>query len=143
MPTITRLKIGTLAKQTGLAVGALRYYEGLGLLHSERGDNGYRYYGPEAVHQVQFIKKAQTLGFSLEDIGEILNVHQQGDVPCQFVQALLQAKIQQLETQIQQMLAFKADLEQYRERWASRPPHPQPGDICPLIERVPLIEAKD
>jgi len=142
MTTATRLKIGDVAKQTGIAVGALRYYESLGLLHSERGDNGYRYYQPEAVHQVQFIKKAQTLGFSLEDIGEILTVHHQGNVPCQFVQALLQTKIQQLDAQIEQMVAFKAELEQYRDCWATRPPHPQPGDICPLIEGVPLMDTE-
>ncbi|MBD1873227.1 heavy metal-responsive transcriptional regulator [Nodosilinea sp. FACHB-131] len=138
MTVATRLKIGDVAKQTGIAVGALRYYESLGILHSERGDNGYRYYSPTAVHQVQFIKKAQALGFSLEDVGDVLNVHQRGDVPCGFVQSLLQDKIQQLEDQIQQMTAFKADLEDYRDRWAESQPHPQPGDICPLIETVPL-----
>ncbi|HIK45578.1 MAG TPA: heavy metal-responsive transcriptional regulator [Leptolyngbyaceae cyanobacterium M65_K2018_010] len=132
------LRIGEVAKQTGVAVGTLRYYESLGLLQSERGANGYRYYGPEAIHQVQFIKKAQTLGFSLGDVGEILTVHSQGDWPCQLVQARLNAKIQKLEAQIAQMIAFKTELEQYRDRWAEAQPHPQPGDICPLIETVPL-----
>ena len=47
-------------------------------------------------------------------------------------------KIEQLEAQIQQMIAFKADLEQYRDSWATSHPHPKPGDICPLIETVPL-----
>jgi DNA-binding transcriptional MerR regulator len=87
---------------------------------------------------VQFIKKAQALGFSLEDIGEVLTVHQRGNVPCEFVQSLLQDKIRQLEIQIQQMTAFKADLEIYRDRWAESQPRPQPGDICPLIETVSL-----
>jgi len=132
------LKIGEVAKQTGVAVGALRYYETLGLLQSERGDNGYRYYPLASVQQVQFIKKAQALGFSLEEIGEILNVHQRGDMPCELVQSLLQAKIEQLEAQIQEMLAFKADLERYRDRWVAQHPHPQPGDICPLIATIPL-----
>ncbi|MEO0536669.1 MAG: heavy metal-responsive transcriptional regulator [Cyanobacteria bacterium P01_A01_bin.123] len=139
MAVATRLKIGQVSKQTGIAVGALRYYESLGLLCSERGENGYRYYPPAAVHQVQFIKKAQALGFSLEDIGEVLNVHHRGDVPCEFVQSLLQAKIEQIEDQIQQMMAFKANLEHYRDRWATTQPHPKPGDICPLIEAVPLV----
>lgn len=135
---LSPLKIGDLAKQTGVAVGALRYYESLGLIESERGKNGYRYYGPEMVQQVKFIKKAQSLGFSLEDVRDILRVHHQGDVPCGFVQGLLQEKIQQLEAQITQMQTFKAELEQYRERWAGAPPQPQPGDICPLIETVSL-----
>lgn len=91
---------------------------------------------PETVQQVQFIKKAQTLGFSLEDIGKVLNVPHQGNVPCEFVPSLLQGKIQQLEAQIQEMVAFKKELETYRDSWTAGHPHPQPGDICPLIAAV-------
>ncbi|MEM9806359.1 MAG: heavy metal-responsive transcriptional regulator [Cyanobacteria bacterium P01_D01_bin.56] len=133
-----QLKIGEVAKQTGLAVGALRYYESLGLLSSERGNNGYRYYSPDAVHQIQFIKKAQAIGFSLEEIGEVLTLHEKGDTPCGLVQSLLQEKINQLETQIQQMTEFKTELEEYRDRWASSELQTEPGDICPLIEAVSL-----
>ncbi|MEM8642459.1 MAG: heavy metal-responsive transcriptional regulator [Cyanobacteria bacterium P01_G01_bin.54] len=137
MTTTTGLKIGALANQTGVAVGALRYYEERGLLQSERGRNGYRYYPETAVQQVQFIKKAQALGFALEDIGKILMIHQQGNLPCEQVRSLLQAKIEQLERQIQQTIAFKTELEQYRDHWAAFTPD-QPGEICPLIETVPL-----
>ncbi|MGB7086582.1 MAG: heavy metal-responsive transcriptional regulator [Phormidesmis sp.] len=138
MGATDRLKIGEVAKQTGVAVGALRYYEDLGLLTSERGQNGYRYYLPAAVHQVQFIKKAQALGFSLEEIGEVLTIHQQGDIPCGRVQSLLQEKIEQLNAQIQQMMAFKGSLERYRDSWATARPSLDVGDICPLIEAIPL-----
>ena len=138
MTTATHLKIGEVRRQTGVAVGALRYYESLGLIHSDRGDNGYRYYPQETVQQVQFIKKAQTLGFSLEEIREILNIHQQGDIPCERVQSMLQGKIEQLDHQIQQMMSFKSELEHYRDRWSTNQPRPQPGDICPLISTVSL-----
>ncbi|MBX2862937.1 MAG: heavy metal-responsive transcriptional regulator [Leptolyngbyaceae cyanobacterium MAG.088] len=132
------LKIGALSKQTNIAIGALRYYESLGLLHSERGENGYRHYSPDAVQQVQFIKKAQAIGFSLEEIGEVLTVHEKGDTPCGLVQSLLQEKIDQLAAQIRQMTEFKTELEAYRDRWASSQPQVTPGDICPLIETVTL-----
>ncbi len=132
------LKIGEVAKQTGVAVGALRYYESLGLLQSERGDNGYRYYPLAAVSQVQFIKRAQALGFSLEEIGEVLNVHQRGHMPCDLVQSLLQSKIEQIDAQIQEMLAFKSVLEDYRDRWNGSDFHSLNSNICPLIETVPL-----
>ncbi len=140
-----RLRIGQVSKQTGVAVGALRYYEELGLLTAMRGKNGYRYYPPSAVQQVNFIKKAQSLGFSLEDIHQILTVHQKGNVPCDLVQSLLQEKIEQLESQIQEMLSFKHHLMQYQDSWASTQPRPKPGDICPLIETVPIersVQAK-
>ena len=132
------LKIGEVSKQTGIAVGALRYYEELGLLKSSRGRNGYRYYAPSAVHQVQFIKKAQALGFSLEDVGEVLSVHAEGKVPCEIVRSHLNDKIAQLETTIQKAIAFKQELEHYRDQWNTSPPQAKPDDICPLIETVPL-----
>ncbi|QQE65578.1 heavy metal-responsive transcriptional regulator [Leptolyngbya sp. BL0902] len=138
MITTTHLKIGEVSRQTGVAVGALRYYESLGLITSQRGQNGYRYYAPTTVQQVEFIKKAQALGFSLEDIKEVLTVHQQGHTPCHFVQSLLQQKIDHLEAQIHQMTVFKAELEQYQDQWASHPPQTTDGEICPLIETVSL-----
>ena len=138
MVVATRLRIGEVSKRTGVAVGALRYYESLGLLKSKRGENGYRYYAPAAVQEVQFIKKAQALGFSLEDIGEVLHLHQQGDVPCDLVRSLLQEKIEQLAAQIQEMQSFKRSLEHYRDRWKALDSRPQPEGICPLVETVPL-----
>jgi hypothetical protein len=54
------------------------------------------------------------------------------------VRSRLDQKIQQLETQIQDMMHFKAELETYRDRWASDQPHPQSGNICPLIEFVAI-----
>ncbi len=137
-----RLKIGQVSRQTDVAVGALRYYEELGLLKAMRGENGYRYYPPSAIGQVHFIKKAQSLGFSLEDIRQILTIHHQGNVPCDLVQSLLQEKIEQLASQIREMQSFKGSLIQYRDRWASSQPRPKPGDICPLIETVPLSSPK-
>ena len=138
MTSTNRLKIGEVSKQTGIAVGALRYYEELGLLSSKRGENGYRYYLPSAVKQVRFIKKAQALGFSLEEVGEVLNVHRQGDVPCDLVRSLLQDKIEQLDRQIQEIETFKESLEAYRDRWTDSQPRPATGEICPLIETVTL-----
>lgn len=134
------LRIGEVAKQASVAVGALRYYEELGLVSSQRGKNGYRYYDSAAIHQVQFIKKAQALGFSLQDVKEVLGVYQQGEAPCELVRSRLQEKIDHLANQIQQMNAFKGDLETYRDRWANTSPPSEAGDICPLIETVPLAE---
>lgn len=135
------LKIGSVSRQTGVAVGALRYYESLGLITAQRGQNGYRYYAPTTVQQVEFIKKAQALGFSLEEVKEVLLVHQQGHAPCTVVQSLLQRKIDHLEAQIQHMVTFKAELEHYRDQWAHQPPPPAAGEICPLIETVSRIHS--
>ena len=70
------LKIGDLQERTGVKVSTLRYYESLGLLQPAlRSGSGYRYFHDNAVQRVLFIKKAQTLNFSLTEIQEILNSH--------------------------------------------------------------------
>lgn len=141
MTTTALLKIGDIAKQTGVSVGTLRYYETLKLLYPiERGDNGYRYYSSDTVQQVQFIKKSQGLGFSLEEIRQILDVRDRGEPPCSLVQNLLDCKIKQLEAQIKQMMTFKFELEEYRDRWAEVPTLRQDnGEICPLIATVRIM----
>ncbi len=139
MVQATRLKIGEIAKQTGVSVGTLRYYEGLWLIYpAERGENGYRYYTPETIQQVHFIKQAQVLGFSLDEIRRILDVRDRGEIPCDLVRALLNHKIESMDEQIQQMLAFKAHLEEYRDRWAVLDTTQLSEQVCPLIDSVSI-----
>mgnify|MGYP001800472030 CR=1 FL=1 len=140
MSKLTYLKIGELAKQTGLTVGNLRYYSEIGLLQpAHRGDNGYRYYAQNASEQVEFIKKAQSLGFTLEEIKQILDVRNGGDIPCDLVQSLLNNKIEQLEIQIKQMTLFKRELEEYRLNWQNKSKRTlKQQEVCPLIDSVHL-----
>ena len=140
MSKSTNLKIGELAKQTGFAVGTLRYYSDLGLLQPvQRGDNGYRYYSQDAGQQVEFIKKAQALGFTLEEIKQVLDVRDRGEKPCALVQSLLDIKIEQIQIQIRRMTLFKTELEEYRTAWTNNPnPESMPQEVCPLISSVSL-----
>ena len=151
MSKTPNLKIGELAKQTNLAVGTLRYYSDLGLLQPvQRGENGYRYYSQNASKQVEFIKKAQAIGFSLEEIKTILDVRaprsgslrDRGEKPCGLVQSLLDKKIEQLEIQIKRMSLFKQKLEEYRQNWINNPnPESDSQEVCPLISSVSLDSA--
>ncbi|BAQ64387.1 heavy metal-responsive transcriptional regulator [Geminocystis sp. NIES-3709] len=141
MDTKTLFKIGDVAKQTNVSVGTLRYYETLKLLKPiERGNNGYRHYTVDAVQKVKFIKKAQSLGFSLEEIRQIIEIRDYGELPCQLVQELLHKKIQELETQIHEMISFKNELEEYKKSWAMNDlnlNYRETQDICPLIASMP------
>ncbi|MEL6929005.1 MAG: heavy metal-responsive transcriptional regulator [Cyanobacteria bacterium J06600_6] len=134
------LKIGQLAKQTNLTVGTLRYYSDLELLQPiYRGENGYRYYHLNAKEQVEFIKKAQRLGFSLEEIKQILVVRDRGEQPCNLVKNLLSQKISEIDRQIEQMTAFRTELANYRLEWSEEAsPQSESESPCPLIARVSL-----
>ena len=140
MSKAVHLKIGELAKQTGLPVGTLRYYSDLELLQpTHRGANGYRYYSQDARKQVEFIKKAQAIGFTLEEIKQILDVRDRGEQPCDLVKNLLDRKLEQLAIQIEKMNLFKAELEEYRADWTQNPaPETQSQEVCPLISSVSL-----
>lgn len=140
MNKIAELKIGELAVATGVTVGTLRYYSNLGLLQPVyRGKNSYRYYSLDAKQQVEFIKKAQVIGFTLEEIKQILAVRDRGEKPCNLVQSLLAKKIEQLENKIQQMILSKAELEEYQRSWQQNSDFSFPSsEICPLISTIAL-----
>ncbi|WP_218079524.1 heavy metal-responsive transcriptional regulator [Anthocerotibacter panamensis] len=133
------LKIGELAEQVGVAIGTVRYYETLGLIEpAHRAESGYRYYDAEAVRRLKFIRKAQTLQFTLAEIQQVLGLRHQGGSACPLVQDLLEQKIAHLEEQIFQMQNLKNSLEAYRTQWVDKPfDDPRNQQLCSLIEAVP------
>jgi DNA-binding transcriptional MerR regulator len=132
------LKIGELAKQSNVGVGTIRYYESLGLLTPvERSENGYRHYDSEAIDRLQFIKKAQSLQFSLAEIHQVVGVRSHGSPVCPLVKDLLKQKIANLDEQIYRMKSLKEELEAYQDRWESRPlDDPCSKELCSMIEEV-------
>lgn len=75
------LSIGELAERAGVAASALRYYESEGLIASERSPGGQRRYARETLRRVAFIRVAQTVGLSLEDIRRAFDLLPQGRTP--------------------------------------------------------------
>lgn len=137
-PSNKLLKIGEVAEQADVAVGTIRYYESLRLLEpAQRSASGYRYYSCDVIKRVLFIKKAQSLQFSLSEIQQILGVRSQGSPACFVVRNLLDRKIVDLEEQLYRIKTLKEELEMYRDRWADRPlDDPDSQELCSLIEEV-------
>jgi MerR family mercuric resistance operon transcriptional regulator len=106
------LRSGTVARAAGVNLQTLRYYERRGLIGApQRSLGGHRLYQPEAVTVVKVVKAAQRLGFSLDEIAELLDVgrHRHSSRPYKTVAARAQAKLVEIETRI-------ADLELIRDR---------------------------
>jgi Hg(II)-responsive transcriptional regulator len=110
------MRTGQVAEQAGVNVQTLRYYERRGLLpEPSRRESGYRVYGPDAVHTVRFIKRAQELGFTLAEIGELLVLRQDtGHRPDGRARAAATAaaKIEQIDDKLRQLTAMRAALAQ-------------------------------
>ena len=105
------LLIGDVAERTGLTAPTIRYYESIGLLApAPRSATGYRRYSDTTVEELRFIKKAQSLGFSLEEISEILKLSRAGDTPCSHVLDLSRRHLGAVEERIQQLTRFRDQL---------------------------------
>ena len=138
------LRIGDLASRIGVHPEAIRYYERRGLLpRPARGPNGYRLYAPEHLERVEFIKRAQSLGLSLEEIREVMELKYGGSSPCQHVRDLLREKLNAVDRQITRLRAFRrelADSLQACER--SLKHHSASRESCPALERLNMNRSK-
>jgi MerR family transcriptional regulator, copper efflux regulator len=128
--------IGLVAKESGVPIKTIRYYEELGLLKaSGRTEGGFRLFHSDVLARLNFIKRAQSLGLSLSEIKEFLNVHDDGELPCDHIKIKLQEKLVDIDRQIQQLLILKQELEGLLSGWESIPENPE-QTICPIIERA-------
>ena len=88
------LKIGAVAKRTGLSVDAIRFYEKEGLLKlSMRSEGGFRLFQEKDIEDLRFIRSGQDLGFSLEEIRDLLSTRDGSSTPCSDVKKLLERKL--------------------------------------------------
>ena len=131
------MKIGELANATGLTTKTIRYYELHRLLEEpRRTDSGYRIFGPEDVERLEFIKKAKSLGLSLEEIRDILLLYEQRRSPCVHVLALLDRKLEQVDNMLSELDEFRRGLLRLRmESQVRLEQLPEESRICGIIER--------
>jgi DNA-binding transcriptional MerR regulator len=94
------------------SIRTIRYYESLDLIKSSgRTEGGFRQFSFDVLARLSFIKRAQSLGLSLQEIGDILKVYDQGNLPCDELQEMLQAKVVEIDRQIEQLLTLKTELK--------------------------------
>ena len=129
-------QIGSVAKESGVPIKTIRYYEELGLLKaSGRTEGGFRLFNSDVFVRLHFITRAQSLGLSLSEIKEFLAVHEQGDLPCDRIKVKLNEKIGQIDRQIQELQVLKLELVGLLSGWETIPETPE-ATICPIIERT-------
>lgn len=105
-------KIGEISKATGVSVETLRYYEQMNLIESKDRDSSsnYRLYENNTIYEVRFIKKAQSLGFTLKEIKELLSLKVQQDTCCSSVRELAEIKLTKIENKISDLSNIKSAL---------------------------------
>ncbi len=127
--------IGSVAKESGFPIKTIRYYEELGLLKTTgRTEGGYRLFSADVFVRLNFIKCTQNLGMSLAEIREFLEVHDQGDLPCDQVQEKLRDKLVDIDRQIQQLQTLKQELKRLLAKGDILPEN-STAVVCPIIEQ--------
>jgi DNA-binding transcriptional MerR regulator len=131
-----QVRIGQLARQLGLNPKTIRYYESIGLLRKPaRTEAGYRLYDADDRERLAFIRKAQAVGLTLDEIGQLLALHRNGEMPRTYVGDLVDQKLAAVDAQLRalqdfrdDLLALRAEVEQADETACAE------GQVCGLIE---------
>jgi len=132
------LKIGEVAKASGIGIEALRFYERSGLLgRPGRTQSGYRVYDAEVLTRLDFIKRAQILGFSLQEIKQIIADKQAGRSPCKEVRRIVRHRLDELDEKMREMRRHRKELGAAFAKWEKT--GELDGHICGLIEDTNMV----
>lgn len=128
-------RIGEVATRASVSIDTVRYYERRKLLpRPARSGGGFRLFTSETVERVKFIKQAQELGFSLDEISELLTTG--GTQECQRVRDLLRVKLTELDERMRMMREFRRTLAQHLA--ACKKELEERGDkaLCPVLINI-------
>ena len=126
----TSLTIGALARAANVNVETIRYYQRVGLIKEPRKPpSGYRHYPDESVARIRFIKRAQQLGFSLQEIAQLLQL---GDGRCADVRQRAEEKREQIDKQIQDLTKLRTTLDSLIQA-CQKGKDEQP---CPIVQTL-------
>ncbi|HLA99288.1 MAG TPA: MerR family DNA-binding protein, partial [Anaerolineales bacterium] len=123
----------------------IRYYEEIGLIpEAQRNQSGFRVYSQAEIDRLAFILRARALDFSLDDIGEILALREQGEAPCLYVTELVQQRIAEIDAKISALNQLRRELEEVQQTAQALPDENilNKDCICHLIENRALANSR-
>jgi len=134
--------IGELADAAGLPSQTIRFYERKGLLpEPERGANGYRTYDPSMLTRLNFVQTAQAAGLTLAEIASIIDLRDDGTVPCAHVASLIDRKLANVRARMKDLAVLETELESLIDRSHRLDPADcTDADICHILSATPRIE---
>lgn len=132
----TSFLIGELAREAGVKPDTVRFYERAGLLAPPaRTAAGYRVYDPTARDRIRFIKRAQKLGFTLEQIRQILSLRGNRPATCECVLRMAEASLAEVETKLRDLQIFRDALAKNLVEWQTAGTRKnRAAEFCALIE---------
>lgn len=133
------MRIGELARATGVSVDTIRYYEKLGLLPpARRSASGYREYSSGAGNRIRVIRNAVELGFPLIEIAKVLRVRDAGGAPCRQVRDYAHELVKQLDQRIEDLGTERRAMLEMISEWDVKLAQAVPGGRVHLLEEVAI-----
>jgi DNA-binding transcriptional MerR regulator len=131
-------QIGQVAQRTGLSVDAIRFYEKAGLLpRPARTRGGYRLYQEQEVADLEFIQRAQHLGFSLNEIRELFSIQRHPHEVCVHVRDLIAQKLDIVRAKIAELQRMETELAGVLRKCRTALQKPSKHqDSCPVLEAI-------
>jgi DNA-binding transcriptional MerR regulator len=132
-----RLRIGQLAKRSGVSVDTTRYYERIGLMpKAARSASGYWEYIEHAINRVRLIQNALWFGFSLKEVRAFLKIRQAGGTPCQQVRAAATQILEAIEQRIAELTASRQAMIETVKQWDQKLSQTPKGQPAYLLEAL-------
>jgi DNA-binding transcriptional MerR regulator len=137
-PNGSLLTVAELARSSGVAAHVVRFYARTGLIQASRYTaNGYRHFVPLDVKRVRFIRVAQSLGFTLAEVRQVMHHSRLGRSPCPLVRDIIKQRLSENRERLRYVEALQHRMQRASERWRHMPDQTPHGDaICALIESV-------
>jgi Hg(II)-responsive transcriptional regulator len=127
------LQIGKVAKESGVAVETVRFYESEGLIAlPKRSASGYRQYCESTIAEIRFIHHAKKLGFSLKEVAELINLKKAPDALCDQVKAAARVKLTDIQQKIDTLEQMKTALQPLVNKCKSS----KPVRDCPILNTL-------
>lgn len=130
------MTVSELSHAAGVAPHVVRYYARIGLLHPDRDpDNGYRHFHHSDLLRLRFVRQAQSLGFTLEEVSQVLEKSEAGQSPCADVRAILRQRIRENRVKLDALTHLQGRMEAALQSWEDMPDQtPHSASVCHLIE---------
>ena len=133
------LSSGELADLAGVSRDTLRHYERKGVLPRPlRGHNAYRQYPPEALQRVQLVRRALSVGFTLDELAKVLKVRDAGGAPCEEVRKLAAQKLINVQDQLRELTELRDELQETLSDWDARLARQARGKRANLLESLSI-----
>lgn len=130
------MRVNQLAREIGVTADTVRFYTRIGYLKPVKNPaNGYKEYSLQSKRLLRFILSSRQLGFSVDDIGQILHTADQGVSPCPLARRLIQQRLEENEKNFRDSAQLRQRMLSAIETWNQKPDRAPTGDmVCHLIE---------